>query len=559
MINKKLKLKKWNFCLALFFLTVILLIVKQFVIYRSYKNLSPFKYCMEYLISDFYFLIIIAFFCTINFSIKNKVIKWISNIIISFLVLLFYIDIFTIYYFQSHETILSIVSILKFWWNWFTRIWIYWILAFIMAICICIFLSRYKQIQKFFSKIFSPGIFTICFILWVIVYFIQSIIFSIPISYTKNIVSINLQAVNNMINEDILLTSAKYEDYIKYEKWDGKDVNVILVFGESLSAVDSYHLWGKDNMPYLDKIQNDWITFNNFLSNWTNSSEAHVSTLIWAFSLRSAYKYSVDEWLAEFLNKQWYKTTFISTASLWFLDQRDFLERVWFQKIIWEEAFADKEKYSFNSAPDEYLYEKALEEIQNQTWKYFIWLQTISFHTPYSSPYSTPDGDDMLQTLKYADEKLYDFYINLQKIWFFDNWILIIVWDHRKPSRAELWESYIFWETRKYRSVATVVWTWIQPWSKNSNIIQHTDFYYSIKKLLWHWDVKLDTYYNNVFYSEKNREWWILKDEFTVLKWNEYRLLDVRSIKEKYRDIYDYYLAVKKHVVSEAIITKKLD
>jgi hypothetical protein len=33
-----------------------------------------------------------------------------------------------------------------------------------------------------------------------------------------NIVSINLQAVNNMINEDILLIDAKYEDYIKYEK-----------------------------------------------------------------------------------------------------------------------------------------------------------------------------------------------------------------------------------------------------------------------------------------------------------------------------------------------------
>ena len=76
---------------------------------------------------------------------------------------------------------------------------------------------------------------------------------------------------------------------------------------------------------------------------------------------------------------------------------------------------------------------------------------------------------------------------------------------------------------------------------------------------MWHGDIKVDRYYNNVFSLEENRKWWILKDEFTVLKWNEYRLLDVRSIKEKYRDIYDYYLAVKKHVVSEAIITKKLD
>ena len=362
-----------------------------------------------------------------------------------------------------------------------------------------------------------------------------------------------------MINEDILLTDAKYEDYLKFEKWDWKDVNVILIFAESASAIDSYHLWWKNNMPHLDMIQKDWITFSNFISNWTNSSEAHVGTLIWAISLWKSYKYTFEEWIAEFLNKQWYKTIFISTASLWFLNQREFLEKVWFQKIIWEEAFEDKEKYSFSAAPDEYLYEKALEEIQNQTWKYFMWLQTISFHSPYSSPYNTRDGDNMYQTLKYADEKLYDFYIKLQEIWFFKNWILIIVWDHRKTSPAELWESYIFGDTRKYRSVATVVWTWIQSWLINSNIIQHTDFYHSIKKTLWQWDVKLDRYYNNVFSYEQNRMWWIVKDDFVILKWKKYRLFNIQNIKENYKEIYDYYLAIKKYYVSKSIITKELD
>ena len=114
MLKKFFKNKKWNTCLSLFLLTIILLVVKQFVIYRSYKNLSPFKYCMEYLISDFYFLLIVAFFCTISFSVKYRIIKWISNISALFLILLFYIDIFTIYYFQSHETILSIINIGKF-------------------------------------------------------------------------------------------------------------------------------------------------------------------------------------------------------------------------------------------------------------------------------------------------------------------------------------------------------------------------------------------------------------------------------------------------------------
>lgn len=559
MSSKNLKEKAWTFCFSLLIFTILLLIIKQFIIYHVYENLAPFSYCLEYLVSDFYFLLIIAFFCTINFNVKNKIIKWISNIIILFLILLFYIDCFTIYYFQSHETIFSIIEIGKFWWNWFTQIWISRFLAFIIVLGLCVFFASKWPIEKYSSKTFSPKNYTIYFIIWVIVYFIQSIIFSIPIYNTRNIISINLQSINKMVNEDILMTNVKYEDYIKYEKWYNKSLNIILVFAESISAIDSYHLWGKNNMPYLDKIQKDGITFTNFIANWINSCNAHVSALIWDIPVWEGYEYKFDEWLANFLNNLWYNTTFISTAPLWFLDQRWFLRKVGFQKIIWEEAFEDKKKYSFNSAPDEYLYEKALDEIKNQTWKFFIWLQTISFHGPYSSPYCTNDGDCMYQTLNYVDEKLYDFYEELQRIRFFDNWILIIVWDHRKRSRAELWESYVFWETWKYRSVATVVWTWIQPGTINSNIIQHTDFYYSIKKLLWSWNITVNLFFNDIFSQTWSRTRWIMSNAFTVLKWNKYYIMDINTVKTEHREIYNYYLATKKKQILEDLITKRLN
>ena len=546
-----MKSQEWRFCLPLFLFNILLLFAKQFVIYQSFKNLSPFKYCMDYLIADFYYLLVIAFFCTINYNAKYKATKWIVNIILLFLILLFYIDIFTVYYFQSHETIISIVSITKFWWNWFTWIWISWIIAFIIILWLCIFICKYKNIQKFAHKFFTPKIFTICFILWVIVYFIQSIIFSIPTSYTRNILSINIQSVNDMANKDLLLTDAKYGDYIKYERWDGKDINIILIFWESLSAVDSYHLWGKNNMPYLDKIQEDGITFNNFVANWVDSCHAHASTLIWTIPFEKyTYDYSFDEWLAEFLNNQWFKTIFISTSPLSFQHQRDFLEKIWFQKIIWEEAFENEEKYSFNAAPDEKLYERTLQEVQNQTWKYFIWLQTISFHGPYNTPLWKTEK----LAIQYTDEELYKFYQELKRIGFFNNWILIIVWDHRKRAPAEPWESYIFWETRNYRSIATVVWTWIQPQTINSNIIQHTDIYYSIRKLLWKGDVTMDVFYNDIFSGVMNRTWWISVNSsavFSVLIWDKYRELYANDVKEKYNDIYRYYLSQKKRLYSK--------
>ena len=553
--------KSWIFCFSIFIFTILLLIIKQLIIYLTYRNLSPINYCLEYLLSDFYFFLVIAFFCTINFNIKNKTIEWISNAIILFLIVLFYIDCFTIYYFQCHETIFSIIEITKFGWNWFTNIWIIRFLSFIIVLSLCTLFVSFKRwiIERYLLRIFSPKNYTIFFILWCLAYFIQSIIFSIPMYNTRNIISINLQSINKMVNEDILLTNAKYEDYIMYEKWYGKNLNLILIFAESISAIDSYHLWGKNNMQYLDKIQKDGITFTNFIANGTNSCNAHVSTLIWDIPVGERYDYDFDEWLAEFLNMQWYNTTFISTAPLWFLDQREFLKKVWFQKIIWEEAFEDKKKYSFNSAPDEYLYEKALNEIKNQTWKYFIGLQTISFHGPYSSPYNTPWGDHMYETLRYADETLYNFYEELQKIWFFDNWILVIVWDHRKRSHAELWESYIFWETWKYRSVATVVWSWILPGTINSNIEQHTDFYYSIKKLLWTWNIAVNIFFNDIFSQTWNRTRWIMSDSFSILKWNKYYNVDANTIKKENTQIYNYRLATKKKHIMKKISSKNLE
>ena len=59
-----------------------------------------------------------------------------------------------------------------------------------------------------------------------------------------------------------------------------KKPNVIVVFAESLSAIDSMRV-GKtyNNLPYFDKIQAQGITFTNFLANGCTSDTAHISLL----------------------------------------------------------------------------------------------------------------------------------------------------------------------------------------------------------------------------------------------------------------------------------------
>lgn len=512
-------------------LSIIALFIKQYCTYFTYKNLSIywFKYYFNSFCTDLIVILIILWLTTLNHFIKIRRIRIINNIISFLIFIIFCIDIFTIYFLQNRVAIPEAFQFVNSGWNWFTNkvliiisiiIWI-WIISLY-------FTTKIKKDSKITKNILLS---ILLILLWI------SAIFSTP-KKIKNIITINIDYVkdkkatknlytiweNNEIEENIEnqkeKIEEKYEYYINYVEWEWKDINIILVFAESLSAIDSLNMWWNNNMPWFDKIQNNWIKFTNFIANWKTSDTAHIATLYWVIPLINIwgndnpykwYKLFMDP-LPTFLNKQWYQTTFISAASTEFLDQKDFLRSAWFQKIVWEEAFKNKKKYTFDAAPDEDLYKRVLDEIKIQTWKYFIWLQTISFHTPHYTPYWKTEE----QALTYSDDKLYEFYKNLEELWFFDNWILVIVWDHRKMTPAENQESEIFWDNRYAKSVATIVWTGIKPWTLNTGIIQHTDFYNSIKKLVWKWLVELDKTYNDIFSIETNRERWITSARYST-------------------------------------------
>ena len=471
-------------------------------------------------------------------------------IIMTLILMAYCVDIFVIYFFQSRVSILEAVSIWSNWSSWFARtirVWIaifflIWIISFVIAQKIRV---PWSNKGKAMTILFSASS-----IFYAMFYIILNL-FGVSIDYVDNILSLNLQRINfeNQNTESKKL----YSDYIFNVQWNGKKLNIILVFAESLSAIDSKNSGWNDNMPWFDKIQKEWIMYSNFITNWTTSDTAHISTLfgvvplinIWANNTPYTGYKLLMQLLPEYFNSQWYRTTFISAASLNFLDQRSFLSWAWFQTIIGEEAFKGNKMYAFESAPDWDLYDKVLQEVQNQTWKYFIWLQTISFHKPYN----TPGGKTELDALKYSDDELLRFYENLKKIWFFDDGILVIVWDHRKMNPAEEWERELFGSNRYTRSVATVVWSWISPWTINDNIIQHTDFYNSLKVLVGTWPVQIDKTYNDVFSDKYNRNWWITNAEFYEVNRYTVSSIDAESflfknlsnLQVKNNEVYDYF------------------
>lgn len=90
-----------------------------------------------------------------------------------------------------------------------------------------------------------------------------------------------------------------------------------------------------DNFPKFDQIQEDGVTFTNFLAHGCTSDASHIAFLQgtepWASTLPGgAYeKYKTHRgYLPAYFQENGYNTQFFSTVSLSFLDQRSYLEKM---------------------------------------------------------------------------------------------------------------------------------------------------------------------------------------------------------------------------------------
>lgn len=374
-----------------------------------------------------------------------------------------------------------------------------------------------------------------------------------------NVISINISSIKDFYQQWISFYNSsqestnKFSSFFKRTYGQNQQPNIIVVFAESLSAIDSLKIgWINDNLPYFDKIQKEWITFTNFVANWCTSDTAHIWFLLWIEPLKliwsnispySGYLTPTNS-LPNFMNEQGYATTFVSSVSLDFLDQWTFLSGIWFSNIIGEEAFSGNTKYVFDAAPDHVLYNKTLQTLEQQKWPYFITLQTISFHKPYNTPY----GKTEEEALRYSDKSLYYFYLKLKQNWFFDNGILIIMGDHRKMEPLEKNEKEALWESRYTRSLATIVGKWIPANQTNNNLIQHTDFFYSLKQFIGDGGLMISTIFNNIFYWNKKRNRWLVccrndyeNQNIIVFDDNKaYSLKNLSTITTTYPFIYNY-------------------
>ena len=108
----------WRSLIVILFIAII---IKWFIIYFSYKNLNPRESCISHIYSDIAILFFAQLLITINSRIKKRPIRLIINIIVIAIILAYFIDIFTIYFFQSRVSIVEALSLWSSWSLWFAH------------------------------------------------------------------------------------------------------------------------------------------------------------------------------------------------------------------------------------------------------------------------------------------------------------------------------------------------------------------------------------------------------------------------------------------------------
>ena len=233
-----------------------------------------------------------------------------------------------------------------------------------------------------------------------------------------------------------------------------KAINIIFILMESQSSGVSRITGGEPISTFLDSLAKSNITFSNAYSSGFRTDQGLASI----FSgypaqphksiIRSIEKSNhLPNLASEFKNRN-YSTFFIYGGDLNFSNMNSYLLQGGFDHIIGEQEFPDEVKNSKWGAHDEFVFDRAIKEIDQLSLPFFAGILTLSNHEPYEVPYqskyySEKREDKFKNTASYADHCLRNFIEKAKMKEWYANTLFIISADHGHtlPQQSSFYES----------------------------------------------------------------------------------------------------------------------
>ena len=218
--------------------------------------------------------------------------------------------------------------------------------------------------------------------------------------------------------------------------------NVLLIILESFS--DSImHISGVT--PQLNQLSKEGLYFQNFYANSTRTDRALASILSGVPAQPTMTILDVPRIsnnlpsIASTLAKHGYDTHFYYGGDTDYSNMQSYLMATGFQHVTSETGFPAKELICKWGAPDEYVYNKLLndikkEEADTKERKWFKAILTESSHEPFDVPYKSKitniASSDVLNAFAYSDKCLGDFINKMRTLPCWNNTMVVIVADH---------------------------------------------------------------------------------------------------------------------------------
>jgi lipoteichoic acid synthase len=221
----------------------------------------------------------------------------------------------------------------------------------------------------------------------------------------------------------------------------GARPNIVLVVVESLSPYQSRLASGlNDWTPRLDALADSALRVGAFRANGVTSEEGLVALLTGEPPIPKpvAQAHVLEQFKApaqsvpRFLGAQGYRTEFLTTGNLGFMDKGAWLDAIGFQYREGHDAplYQGMRRHNFDAAPDSALYDRALQELAGAgSQPLFLTLETVSSHLPYEQPETGERTEESV--FRYTDAQLDRFITRLRARGFFDNGVVLVTGDHR--------------------------------------------------------------------------------------------------------------------------------
>ncbi len=282
--------------------------------------------------------------------------------------------------------------------------------------------------------------------------------------------------------------------------------NIVLIILESWSADLVKSLGGYDSItPGLDKIISEGVLFENAYASGSLSDQG-MAAIFSAFPAQPTVsiisqpgKYVKLPCLNTELKEKGYSTSFLFGGQLSYGNIKAYMYYNNFDRILEGVDFSSNIPAGRLGVHDEYVYARQLELLKNEKEPFFASMFTLSSHSPYDMPMKKEDrlafdSDEAnyVNSVHYADDKLFDFLQKSKNEKWFDNTLFVIVADHshRSPKHWSMNQP-------EYRRIPMVFW---------GNVIKEEYRGYENKKICSQTDLAA-TLFSQLEISSTRFEW----------------------------------------------------